>query len=270
MTVEVLKTTGKIITMVSTSDIEDAKNTRIGLYLALDEWHLNEAVQLIENIDPEESVITGEVHNFRFESITLINGDTIPKLDPDTLVPMHFCEEPECEHCERVYSELSAYQQRCKATLRLIEKRSENLSFASPKQWLDRAALNNLRPAWLDWVISCELLPSTQDEKHLTTKHCIDKNISRSNLEKQLIKMIIPKRKDEWFEVIRECVFDFENEFKYTPTAMQLWLKLNFNPPKQFVIVSGDGEIYLELKSLTLDELKRRYKRYYPVSNQYN
>lgn len=78
-----------------------------------------------------------------------------------------------------------------------------------------------------------------------------------------------PKQKDDWFEVIRDCIRDFEREFHYTPSEGQIWHRLHANPPRGWEIkpvkrgevdcLQLDGE-----KDLTREGLRQRYKRLYP------
>ena len=175
-------------------DTMDASSTRLGFFLALDEWQINDAVLIIENIDPDESTLDDTSNIFSFEKITLLNGETVPESDPDTGHPVHYnCEDMECDRCDSDHEELHKYLNRCKDTLRLLGKPSANLTSASPKEWIERSLSKNKRPVWLDWAIQHGLYTPVfhNADNSDTTKAISEHQVERQalNQSQESIKM---------------------------------------------------------------------------------
>ena len=75
-----------------------------------------------------------------------------------------------------------------------------------------------------------------------------------------------PKRKDEWYYVIRDAAREFYELSGKWPTAEKLWVQLRSSPPSNYGITSGKdrGESAILMDELTLCKraFKQRWARY--------
>jgi hypothetical protein len=86
----------------------------------------------------------------------------------------------------------------------------------------------------------------------------------------RIILMHEPKKKDEWFDALRDCIGAFEQEKGYTPNETQLWVRLKTNPPEDYGIEWGARRKELIMgcdETLDRENFGRRYRRLYPPDN---
>lgn len=131
------------------------------MQLKRDEWHINEAVMIVCDINPSPSATTVGIggHNpFDFETITFFGDETIPPTHADTGVPLHYgCTPAQCEICDEYFNQLEGYKQWCTNTKLLLQKESEVLTYQSPHFWIERAIEKGISPDWLNSAIENKL-----------------------------------------------------------------------------------------------------------------
>lgn len=151
-------------------DTPEGIENRLNFWLSMDEWEIAEATQIIADIDPDQSITSGTQGNLFFKSVRLFNGHQVPECDHEGF-PICTCHNDECGHCECEKEELLAYSRKCKDISRLLNnKRSENLTFASPKVWIARALSKKIEIPWIKWAKKRSLLPDGLAETAETPK----------------------------------------------------------------------------------------------------
>lgn len=132
----------------------------------MDEWAIGEATKIIANIDPDQSSKQQSGCEYFFEYLTLFTGYQAPEID-DMEVPVCGCDDYECGSCGT--KELAAYSRECNDIAKLLSKPSENLAFASPKEWVERALSKKIKIPWLGWAKDRGLIPDSLAEKQTNT-----------------------------------------------------------------------------------------------------
>ncbi len=167
-------------------DTPEGIENRLSFWLSMDEWGIAEATQIIADIDPDQSIKSGAKGNVIFQSVKLFTGHQVPEETDEDSHDDRFdgciCNDHSCAHCE-ANGELFAYARKCKDISRLLNKRSENLTYASPKVWIDRALAKKIEIPWIEWAKKSGLLPvglaenvvpmkqaNTTEDKPLSTK----------------------------------------------------------------------------------------------------
>lgn len=151
-------------------DTPEGIENRLNFWLSMDEWEIAEATQIIADIDPDQSITSGTQGNLFFKSVRLFNGHQMPECDHEGF-PICTCHDDECGHCECEKEELLAYSRKCKDISRLLNnKRSENLTFASPKVWIARALCKKIEIPWIKWAKKRSLLPDGLAENAETSE----------------------------------------------------------------------------------------------------
>jgi len=100
--------------------------------------------------------------------------------------------------------------------------------------------------------------------------------VSREEFEYRFLdlkKITPPSRSDDWYLCIRECIKEFEEEFKHTPIEAQLWNRLIKFPPKGWGVEPIEKTIkgkvittlYLPGKPLDREAFHKRFEGYYPL-----
>jgi hypothetical protein len=136
----------------------DDMEGRLSFWLSMDEWGISEAIQIFAGIDPEWSRQSRSKEAFSFEAVIQISGLQTPALDEQGY-PMCSCHDDDCTYCGDVKTTLLALSRKCKEIANLFGDRYQHRTFASPKEWIERALSRNVEIPWFKWAKKHRLLP---------------------------------------------------------------------------------------------------------------
>lgn len=128
-------------------DMED----RLDYWLSVEEWLVDEAIQIFAGIDPEMSRKSLTQERFVFESVIQLNWYQTPAVDGNGYL-VCTCYDYKCAHCESTKEALLAYSRTCKEIASLLGKRYEHQTFDSPINWIERALSRNIIIPWFRWA----------------------------------------------------------------------------------------------------------------------
>ena len=115
----------------------------------------------------------------------------------------------------------------------------------------------------LGYLIPCKLLEYIGETEPEAVSETED---PEQGIEQSLIRISVPKKKDAWFEMMRDGALAYERKHGRTPSQSQLWLWLTSNPPAEFSAKYDERKKVLKTTDgiLSRDNFNKRYGNYYP------